>query len=128
MYMDLFRIKCHNKSRQRRNLSNIVQEWEEIQLDVNFQLSRNWLKIEKIDVELLELIPQQYRRDGDEEGPKHAFPLCSWGYHVKLTVIETVLLMGLELDIYQPYEYILIYGYAPRPGGILTKDIWDILI
>jgi hypothetical protein len=86
------------------------------------------LKIEKIDVELLELIPQQYRRDGDEEGPKHAFPLCSWVYHVKLTVIETVLLMGLELDIYQPYEYVLIYGYAPQAGGILIKDIWDIPI
>ena len=34
MYMDLFRIKCHNKSRQRRNLAKLVQEWEGLQLDV----------------------------------------------------------------------------------------------
>lgn len=34
LFMDLFRIKCHNRSRQRRNLSKLVQEWESLQLDV----------------------------------------------------------------------------------------------
>jgi len=92
-------------------MSNIVQDWEAVQLEVSFPMKLGSLKIEKIDVELLEFIPQKYHRDGEEEGPKHAFPLCSWVYHVKLTIIETVLLMGFELDIYQPYEYVLIYGY-----------------
>jgi hypothetical protein len=62
-------------------------------------------------VELLELIPQKPVTRGVEEGPKHGFPLCSWVFHIKLTIFETVLLMGFELDLYQPYEYILIYGY-----------------
>lgn len=35
MYMDLFRIKCHNKSRQRRNLAKLVQDWEILQLEVS---------------------------------------------------------------------------------------------
>ena len=67
-------------------------------------------QIEKVDMELLELIPQKPpNREGN--GPQHAFPLCSWVYHMKLTLIETVLAMGFELDLYQPYEYVLIYGY-----------------
>jgi len=77
---------------------------------------------------LLELIPQKPHIDGDGEGPKHAFPLCSWVYHIKLTIIETVLLMGFELDIYQPYEYVLIYGYAPVIEVSLTTDISNIHI
>jgi len=68
----------------------------------------------------LELIPQK-QIDGDSEGggPKYAFPLCSWVYHMKLTLIENVLSMGFELDLYQPYEYLLIYGYSPP----LIKDV-----
>jgi len=34
MFIDLFRIKCCNKSRQRRNLAKLVQEWEGLQLEV----------------------------------------------------------------------------------------------
>jgi len=61
-------------------------------------------------MELLELIPQKSaNREGN--GPQHAFPLCSWVYHMKLSLIETVLTMGFELELYQPYEYVLIYGY-----------------
>ena len=70
-------------------------------------------QVEKIDLDLLELIPQKsVVRDGATDGPKHAFPLCSWVYHIKLTLMETVLSMGFELELYQPYEYVLIYGYA----------------
>jgi N-alpha-acetyltransferase 35, NatC auxiliary subunit len=47
-----------------------------------------------------------------QDGPQYAYPLCSWVFHVKLTVVETVLLMGFELDLYQPYEYVLIYRYS----------------
>jgi N-alpha-acetyltransferase 35, NatC auxiliary subunit len=111
--MDLFRIKCHNKSRQRRNLSNIVQELESLQLEViSFWLLDLICEIEKIDTELLELIPQKPIPGAQNmDGPRHAFPFCSWVYHIKLTVIETVLSMGFELELYQLYEYVLIYGY-----------------
>jgi len=37
--------------------------------------------------------------------------LSSWTYHVKLTLVETILFMGFELELYQPYEYALIYSY-----------------
>ena len=69
------------------------------------------IQVEKIDIDLLELIPQKAVPRAEEEGPRHAFPLCSWVFHIKLTIFETVLLMGFELDLYQPYEYVLIYGY-----------------
>jgi hypothetical protein len=59
----------------------------------------------------LGLIPQKAVARGEDEGPQHALPLCTWVFHIKLTIFETVLLMGFELELYQPYEYILIYGY-----------------
>jgi len=62
-------------------------------------------------MELLELIPQKVGSKHEGDGPKHAFPLCSWVYHMKLTIIESVLSVGFELEIYQLYEYVLIYGY-----------------
>ena len=62
----------------------------------------------------MELIPQKpLSKDQAFEGPRNAFPLCSWVYHVKLAVIEEVMLLGFELDLYQLYEYALIYGYFP---------------
>lgn len=125
--MDIFRVKCHNKSRQRRNLSNLVQEWETLQLDVNSLTYLTYNQIEKIDVDLLELIPQKPPTRDEANGPKHAFPLCSWVYHIKLSLIETVLAMGFELELYQLYEYVLIYGYVVL-FAILTEDIWDIRI
>jgi len=61
-------------------------------------------------MELLELIPQK-AKEGEYPGPKHAFPLCSWVYHIKLSIIENVFALGFELDLYRPAEYVLIYGY-----------------
>jgi len=63
-------------------------------------------------VDLLELIPQKAIARDDESGPKYAYPLCSWVYHMKFIIVETILFMGFELELYQPYEYILIYRSA----------------
>jgi len=67
--------------------------------------------MEQLDTALLDLIEQE-SVDPDPEylGPKHALPLCSWVCHIKLEIIESVLLMGFELDLYQPYEHLTIYG------------------
>ena len=72
-------------------------------------------------MDLLELIPQR-PKDGDFSGPKHAFPLCSWVYHMKLNIIESVFALGFELDLYQPIEYVLIYGYPPPTISWLMED------
>jgi hypothetical protein len=32
---------------------------------------------------------------------------------MKLTLVETILFMGFELELYQPHEYALIYRFAP---------------
>jgi len=62
-------------------------------------------------MDLLELIPQKALPREEDGGPKHAFPLCSWVYHMKFIIVETILFMGFELDLYQPYEYLLIYWH-----------------
>jgi len=63
-----------------------------------------------MDLELIELIPEQpVQRDGYKSN--HALPLSSWTYHIKLILVETILFMGFELELYQPHEYSLIYSY-----------------
>jgi hypothetical protein len=50
---------------------------------------------------------------GDDDTAKYLYPLCSWVYHIKFTIVEELLLLGFELELYQPYEYIYIYKYLP---------------
>jgi hypothetical protein len=69
------------------------------------------------------LIPQKPAARGEDEGPQHALPLCTWVFHTKLTIFETVLLMGFELDLYQPYEYILVYGYLGHAFLLHNKQL-----
>lgn len=35
----------------------------------------------------------------------------SWAYNIKLSMIEKILFLGFELDLYGPHEYIMIYWY-----------------
>lgn len=35
--------------------------------------------------------------------------LSCWAYHVKLECMETVLLLGFELELYGVHEYTMIY-------------------
>lgn len=63
-------------------------------------------------MDLLELIPQKPIARDEEGGPRYAFPLCSWVYHMKFNLVESILFMGFELELYQPYEYVLIYRFT----------------
>jgi hypothetical protein len=49
----------------------------------------------------------------DKEGNLLETPyyFSSWAYNLKLTMIEKILFLGFELDLYGPHEYIMIYWY-----------------
>ncbi|KAF7723308.1 hypothetical protein EC973_002105 [Apophysomyces ossiformis] len=37
--------------------------------------------------------------------------LSSWAYHLKLSMMETILELGFELDLYSAHEHVMIYWY-----------------
>ncbi|KAK4130310.1 Mak10-domain-containing protein, partial [Trichocladium antarcticum] len=100
-YLDIFRAFCQNRCRVRRTLVHSIQDWETVQLDA-----------EEID-QLLQLqtdeTPHAYPRG--VAAPTHALPLSSWAYHYKLRLMEWIVQLGFELDIYQPDELAGMYWY-----------------
>ncbi|BFZ61026.1 N-alpha-acetyltransferase, non-catalitic subunit [Saitoella coloradoensis] len=96
--VDLFRVFCHNRARLRRNMIKMLYEFDALQVEA-----------EAIDAEILTLLNQQPLQT--ERGPSHPYPLSSWVYHNKLQLMETIILLGFELELYQPYEWSLMYWY-----------------
>jgi hypothetical protein len=48
----------------------------------------------------------------DEEGEaplSTPYYFSSWAYNIKLSMIEKILFLGFELDLYGQHEYIMIY-------------------
>ncbi|ORZ15619.1 Mak10 subunit, NatC N-terminal acetyltransferase-domain-containing protein [Absidia repens] len=87
-FVDFFKIQCHNRARQRRILCKVLGDWEIIQdealyIDKKFQ-----------DVEV--------------QNMRH-FSL--WVYSMKMKMMEQILLLGFELDLYGEGEYTAIYRY-----------------
>ncbi|KAI8885702.1 Mak10-domain-containing protein [Backusella circina FSU 941] len=91
VFLECFRIQCHNRSRQRRMLCKVVGEWEVLQEEAA-----------AIDEIFHELQPH------GEEVP---FYFSSWAYNIKLNMIETLLFLGFELELYGQHEHIMIYWY-----------------
>ncbi|KAI8989386.1 Mak10 subunit, NatC N-terminal acetyltransferase-domain-containing protein [Pilobolus umbonatus] len=90
-FVEIFKINCHNRPRQRRMLCKIVGEWELIQAEAA-----------DVDEIFSKLNPRQ-------EKPYY---LSSWAYNIKLSMIEKILFLGFELDLYGLHEYPMIYWYT----------------
>ncbi|CAH1765456.1 7171_t:CDS:10, partial [Entrophospora sp. SA101] len=103
--MDLCQILCHNRSRQRRNMCNVLTDWELLQE-----------KAEHIDLELQGLTGESPLIT--KEGPSFSFHLSSWVYHRKLTLIEDILFIGFELELYGTHEFPMIYWYIDYLLGV----------
>ncbi|KAI9245695.1 Mak10 subunit, NatC N-terminal acetyltransferase-domain-containing protein [Phascolomyces articulosus] len=88
--VDYFKIQCHNRSRQRRILCKVLQEWDALQDEA-----------EVIDSKIQDLA---------EFGFSPSY-FSSWAYLIKLEMMETVVLLGFELELYSNNEYTMIYLY-----------------
>ncbi|TID20099.1 Mak10-domain-containing protein [Venturia nashicola] len=85
-YVDLFRALCSNRCRLRRTLCHVVTGLDEVQ-ENDFDLTLNRLS------------------------PGTSFPLSTWVLHQKMQVMEAVVQLGFELDIYLPDELAGMYWY-----------------
>ncbi|KAF9402306.1 hypothetical protein BGX21_010591 [Mortierella sp. AD011] len=106
-FVDTLQIAGQNSSRQRRNLRKIVQLWESLQEDAEFFDEEIHAVLDRIraqqEPETVESV--------DSDISHRPFYFVSWVYHMKLWVMEWLLLLGFELELYSTFEYSMIYGY-----------------
>jgi hypothetical protein len=100
-YLDIFRAFCQNRCRVRRTLCHSIQDWETVQIDA-----------ESIDV-LLQVQVEEQPILPEIEGslPAYSLPLSSWCYLYKLRLMEWIVQLGFELEVYQPGELAGMYWY-----------------
>lgn len=104
-YLDILRTFCQNRCRVRRSLFHVVRAWDSLQVDA-----------EEIDNDL-----QQLAQKVSAKGLKfsaHTTPadldtwsLTAWTYHYKLRMMEWIVQLGFELEVYQPDEFAGMYWY-----------------
>lgn len=70
---------------------------------------RIYSQSEEIDSELRELTKEDAQVTPN--GPSYSFPLSSWVYLYKLRQMEWIILLGFELEVYQPHEFAGMYWY-----------------
>ncbi|CAG8711384.1 2281_t:CDS:2, partial [Funneliformis caledonium] len=102
---DLYRILCHNRSRQRRNLCKVLNDWDLLQEEA-----------EHIDKELQKLTHEEPIMT--DEGDSYSFHLSSWVYHTKLELLEDIFFLGFELELYGTHEFVMIYWYIDYLLGV----------
>ncbi|KAF8978978.1 hypothetical protein BGZ46_005961 [Entomortierella lignicola] len=107
-FVDTLQIAGQNTSRQKRNLRKIVQLWETLQEEAE-------LFDEEIHIVLDQIRGSQEQDNVDStqaDGSLRPFYFVSWAYHMKLWVMEWLVLLGFELELYSAFEYSMIYGYV----------------
>ncbi|KAI5852246.1 Mak10 subunit, NatC N-terminal acetyltransferase-domain-containing protein [Tricharina praecox] len=97
-YINLYRDFCQNRSRLRRILCKSILDWDSLQVEA-----------EEIDSEIRTFTLEEPLQTRD--GPQYSFSLSSWVYHYKLHLMETVVLLGFELEIFPLHEFAGMYWY-----------------
>ncbi|KAJ4350984.1 N-alpha-acetyltransferase, non-catalitic subunit, partial [Neurospora sp. IMI 360204] len=103
-YIDIFRVLCQNRCRVRRMFCHLIQDWEQIQLDAE---DIDQLLQIQIDEKPLAYQSQTTLTLGSEPG--YSLPLSSWAYLYKLRLMEWIVQLGFELEVYAPDELAGMY-------------------
>ncbi|CAG8529627.1 24206_t:CDS:10 [Dentiscutata erythropus] len=107
---DYYRILCHNRSRQRRNMCKVLADWDLLQEES-----------EHLDIELQSIIKEEPLKT--DEGQSYSFHLSSWVYHHKLILMEEILFLGFELELYGNHEFVMIYWYLDYLLGVHCQHL-----
>lgn len=103
-YLDVFRAFCQNRCRVRRTLCHAIQDWEAVQVDAE--------EVDQLLQIALDEQPMVYQPLGSmSSSPTYSLPLSSWAYLYKLRLMEWIVQLGFELEVYQPDELAGMYWY-----------------
>jgi hypothetical protein len=100
-YLDVFRAFCQNRCRVRRTLCHAIQDWEGVQADAE--------EVDQLLQVAIDEKPLSYPQYSAR--PTYSLPLSSWAYHYKLRLMEWIVQLGFELEVYQPDELAGMYWY-----------------
>ncbi|KAF9915912.1 hypothetical protein FBU30_001645, partial [Linnemannia zychae] len=119
-FVDTLQIMGQNTSRQRRNLRKIVQLWESLQEQAEMFDADIHTVLEELRAQsnISEPVPV----NGIQE-PSAPFYFVSWVYHMKLWVMEWMLLLGSELELYSSFEYSMVYAYVDSVLGAHAQHL-----
>ncbi|KAF2024721.1 amino-acid N-acetyltransferas-like protein subunit Mak10 [Setomelanomma holmii] len=92
-YMDLWVALGQNRCRLRRMLTHVIIAWDMLQADASL-----------VDTEIQAAAVEAGVADQVME-----FSISTWTYHKKLWMIEKILLLGFEQDVFLPDEYAGMY-------------------
>jgi hypothetical protein len=108
-YMDLWVALGQNRCRLRRMLTHVITAWDMLQADAA-----------AVDEDISSAAVELSIGDSVLE-----FSLSTWSYHKKLWMIEKIILLGFEQDIYLPDEFAGMYLFlsliATRRKELLKK-------
>jgi hypothetical protein len=108
-YMDLWVALGQNRCRLRRMLTHVITAWDMLQADAA-----------AVDEDISSAAIELTISDSVLE-----FSLSTWSYHKKLWMIEKIILLGFEQDIYLPDEFVGMYLFlsliATRRKELLQK-------
>ncbi|KAG0040403.1 hypothetical protein BGZ82_003128 [Podila clonocystis] len=122
-FVDTLQIMGQNVARQRRNLRKIVQLWETLQEQAEMLDEGLHMILTQIhELEKAESAGDEESEEQQEEAPQ-PFYFVSWSYHMKLWVMEWMLLLGSELELYSSFEFSMIYGYCDIIMGAHARHL-----
>jgi hypothetical protein len=108
-YMDLWVSLGQNRCRLRRMLTHVISAWDLLQVDAAL-----------VDGDLLQAATELNIADHVLESP-----LSTWTYHKKLWMVEKILLLSFEQDVFLPDEYAGMYLFlsliATRRKEVLAR-------
>ncbi|KAG0237703.1 hypothetical protein BGW42_000109 [Actinomortierella wolfii] len=107
-FTDTLQLMGHNTARQRRSLRKVILQWEELQEAA-----------EQIDSDIHQVLEYMLLAEDENEGEESTaeltmppFYFVSWVYDFKMRIMELMLLLGFELELYSEFEYPMIYGFC----------------
>lgn len=115
IYFEIPRVLCLNRCRVRRTLVHLVREWDYLHGEA-----------EQLDQTLSQLTgeePSMISLPGNAPAPMLSLPLSSWACLHKLRLMNWIVQLGFELDVYQNDELASMYWYL----NYLSKQRYQLL-
>ncbi|KAF9973251.1 hypothetical protein BGZ73_003501 [Actinomortierella ambigua] len=122
-FTDTLQLMGHNKARQRRSFRKVVLQWEELQEAA-----------ELVDADVHQVLEYMLLAEDENDGGEPTseltmppFYFVSWVYDFKMRVMELLLLLGFELELYSIFEYPMIYGFCEHTLLAHTQHVQRIM-
>lgn len=99
-YVNMYRIVCQNRSRLRRNLCQSIAVWKEMEAEAMH-----------LDTELRKVLQRHRFTRHPERGVVYHNPISAWVHSHLAQMMQWVMLLGFETELYLPKEMSVAYGY-----------------